>query len=260
MVAVAYALAILYDGAVRVGGAGDELGELQVNLGGLIHDDLGVALETEVVHLGNLLGQVLTDVLVESQLYNVNLCKRRLELVVLAVSVDVESAELCPSLLELVGDEGDDVESGLSDSTTADGYAGGNTLGRCGDVGEVELLLLNLGYLALNGELHVVDRVRDNLSAGHAGHHHEVFGQLSAGNLGVDDGANLHGDQAACFKVASHVLVGTGGDGVGQDGGCVGCTTVGVAVVHHLTNLGTVVLTLTNLLQLLAAGHSLGTG
>ena len=33
------------DGAV-VGGAGDELGELQVNLGGLVHDDFGVALET----------------------------------------------------------------------------------------------------------------------------------------------------------------------------------------------------------------------
>ena len=172
----------------------------------------------------------------------------------------MEGAEHSPTLLELVGQEGNDVESGLSDSTTADGHAGSNALRRGLDVGEVESLLCNLGHLTLDGKLHVVDRVRDDLSAGHTSHHHEVFGQLSAGNLSVDDGANLHRDQATCFEVASHVLVGTSGDSVGQDSGGVGCTTIGVAVVHQLTNLGTVVLTLTNLLQLLAGGHSLGTG
>ena len=260
LVAVAYALAVLYDGAVRVGSAGDELGELQVNLSCLVHDDFGVALEALVIEVGNLLGEVLTDVLVKSELLNVNLCEGRLQLVVLAVCIDMESAEHCPALLELEHQEADDVECGLSVSATADGDRGANALRRGGDVGEVQSLLCNLRDLTLDGELHVVDRVRDNLCAGYTSHHHEVFGQLSAGNLGVDDGANLHGDQTTCLKVGIHVLVSAGGDGVGQDGGGVGCTTVGVAVADHLTNLGTVVLALTNLLQLLAGGHSLGTG
>ena len=76
VIAVAYALAILHDGSVAVGGAGDELRELQVNLSGLVHDELRVALKSQVVHLGNLLGEVLADVIVERELFDVHLCER----------------------------------------------------------------------------------------------------------------------------------------------------------------------------------------
>ena len=76
VVAIAYATTILYDGAVGVGGARDELDELKVNLSGLVHDGFGIALKAEVVHLGNLLLQVLTDVFIQSQLNHLYLCER----------------------------------------------------------------------------------------------------------------------------------------------------------------------------------------
>ena len=201
LVAVAYALAILHDGAVAVGGAWDEFGELQVNLSGLVHDDFGVALETKVVHLGNLRGQVFTDVLVQSQLLDGHGSEWADDVAVVTVSVNVESAEHSPALSELEGQEADDVECGLSHGTTADGNTGADALRRGGDVGEVQSLLSHLGYLTFDGELHVVDAVRDDLCASHTSQHLQVVGQFNAGHLGVDDGLNLHGDQSTGLKV-----------------------------------------------------------
>ena len=172
----------------------------------------------------------------------------------------MESTEHSPALGELEGQEADDVECGLSHGTTADGNTGADALRRGGDVGKVQSLLSHLGHLTLDGELHVVDAVGDNLCASHAGQHLQVVGQFDAGHLGVDDRLNLHGDQTASLQVGLLVLVGAAGDGVGEDGGCVGCTLVGEAVSNHLTQLLALVLAALDGCELGTRGESLSTG
>ena len=124
LVVVAYAAATLDDSAAGVGGARDEMCELEVDLRGLVHDKFGIALEAEIVHLCHLLGQVLADVFVERELFDGDLSEGRYQLGVLAVCIHVECAEDGPALLELEGDECDDVEGCVVDSTMADRQAG----------------------------------------------------------------------------------------------------------------------------------------
>ena len=99
-------------------------------------------------------------------------------------SIDVESTEDSPALLELVGDEGDDVEGSVVDSTEADGNAGSDTLGRAAlMLAKFRACSPTLVTSPSTGELHVVGAVRDNLGAGHTHHHFRSSGSSMPATL-----------------------------------------------------------------------------
>ena len=133
----------------------------------------------------------------------------------------MECTEDSPALLELEGDEGDDVEGCVVDSAEANGDAGSDTLWVGLDVSEVQSLLAYLGHLSFNREYHVVSRVRHNLGAGHTHHDAEVVGQVDACNLGVDNLSDGHGDQATSLEVSHSVVVSRASHLVSQYGGGV---------------------------------------
>ena len=173
------------------------------------------------------------------------------------MSIHVECTEHGPTLRELEGDEGDDVECSVVDSAERYGNRCSHTLWVSLDVSEVECLLAYLGNLTLYSELHVVDRIRYYLSASHTSSHLQIIRQLDAGHLGVDDWQNLYGDQATSLKVG---VVVTGSAVLeGKYCGALG-TLLHTALLDHLAQLGALLLALLNLAQLLTAGHSLDAG
>ena len=170
----------------------------------------------------------------------------------------MERTEHGPTLLELVGNEADDIEGSVVDGSEADGYAGCHALGCCLDVGEVERLLSHLGHLTLYRELHVVGAVGDNLGTSYTEHQFEVVRQFDAGYLCVDDLGDGNGDESARFQVAQGVLVCTVCHGIGQNGG--GVLALLRALLDDLAQLGGAVLTLADVFQLCVAGQCLGFG
>ena len=94
----------------------DGLGECEFGLDLLRHDQLGLTLEAEVPHGCNLLGQVLAEVLVESDFLSNQRSERALQRVLeVGVRVNVQGGKLGKSLLELVGYEAQQVECGIVD-------------------------------------------------------------------------------------------------------------------------------------------------
>ena len=255
-VGIAYNLAVFHNGAVACS-ARDSLGVSKLGLGHLVHSCPRSALEAEVIHLGNLHCDVLTYVLVECNLYNVCVCKRRLQVVLeVTVTVNVESAEDCEALGQLEADKAKQVESSVGDSAMADCYVSCNSIGSCANLSEVQSLLAYLLNLTGNGELNVIGRVRPNLVARHARYGAEVARKLDACNLGVDEFVDGQGDCTTSVEVSVAVVVATcvTAYGVHQDSAGVAASLD--ALLQELTHDGILALMLTNLLQLLAACHS----
>ena len=80
LVAIAYTSAVLNNGAVACL-ARNSLGEHQLSLGFLVHYQLRLALEAKIPHGSDLLGKILTEVLVESDFLSSYVSKRRLQVV-----------------------------------------------------------------------------------------------------------------------------------------------------------------------------------
>ena len=173
------------------------------------------------------------------------------------MSINVQRTEHRPTLRELEGDEGNDVECSVVDSAERYGNRCSHTLWVGLDVSEVECLLAYFGNLTFYGELHVVDAVGHYLSTGHACGHLQVVGQINTGHLGVDNWQNLDGDQFTSLEVGCGVA--SCGVFEGEYSGALG-TLFNTALLDHLTQLGTLLLALLNLAQLLTAGHRLDAG
>ena len=99
----------------------------------------------------------------------------------------MESGELGEALLELVGDEAQQVEGCIVDGAVGNCDGSSHALGRCVQLGEVDSLLADRLNLTGNSELHVVDAVRPHLVADDASQKTEIVGQLQACDLRVDE-------------------------------------------------------------------------